>query len=189
MNHRASTHRTLGRALAIGAIFTLTACANDAQTGAAVGAGLGAIAGQAIGGDTEGTLIGAAIGAGTGYVVGNERERARERHNPGGRNPDSASDANPLADTEWRVLSLTGDQKAEDYASMVVDFQTADTVTTYTTYQDGQVETTTERYSVDGSDIVFRGAGYTVDGTYDIDGDTLTISAPNFNAVMERLSG
>ena len=79
------TKRALTAVVGVLCFALLSACQNDARTGAVLGAGIGALAGQAIGGDTEGTLIGAAIGAGVGYAVGNESDKAREddrRENP-----------------------------------------------------------------------------------------------------------
>ena len=71
--------------LAGGLLLSLSACANDAQTGAllggAGGAGLGAIIGnQHHGRSGEGALIGGAVGALGGYVVGNEMDKSKQRY-------------------------------------------------------------------------------------------------------------
>ncbi|MCL2791220.1 MAG: OmpA family protein [Desulfobulbus sp.] len=62
--------------LALAAMLTACAGANNQQTGtgvgAAAGAGVGAILGQAIGRNTTSTLVGAGIGAVLGGVAGNQ---------------------------------------------------------------------------------------------------------------------
>jgi len=210
--------RRLAAAGALAGALALGGCQNDAQTGTAIGAGIGAIAGQAIGGDTEGTLIGTAVGAGAGYIIGNERDKAqarRERERDDGyavrspREPASGAEApttqertareapaperspaadHPLMGTTWRVLSIAGDRAPEEYASIVVSFKSAENVTTYTTYRDGEMETVNERYEVRGDQIHIYGEGYTIEASYTLSDDRLVLSAPEFRAVMERLS-
>ena len=65
-------------ALSLGLAF-VAGCESDAQTGALIGTAVGAGAGQAIGGDTEATLIGAGVGAIGGYIIGNEKDKAKEK--------------------------------------------------------------------------------------------------------------
>ncbi|MHC4757974.1 MAG: glycine zipper domain-containing protein [Planctomycetota bacterium] len=65
--------------LSLGVVF-FTGCENDAKSGAAIGAIAGAAIGQAAGGNTESTLIGAGVGAGAGYVVGNERDKKKQKN-------------------------------------------------------------------------------------------------------------
>jgi len=65
-------------AISAGLVF-VGGCESDAQTGAGVGVLGGALAGQLIGGDTKSTMIGAAAGAGAGYMIGNERDKKKER--------------------------------------------------------------------------------------------------------------
>ncbi|MHC4768196.1 MAG: glycine zipper 2TM domain-containing protein [Planctomycetota bacterium] len=71
--------RSVLAACLVGSAAALGGC-NDAQAGALLGAGIGALAGQAIGHDTGSTVIGTAVGAGAGYVIGNESDKAKSRH-------------------------------------------------------------------------------------------------------------
>ena len=54
-------------------------CGSDATTGAGVGGLLGAGVGALAGGDTKSTLIGAGVGAGAGYMIGNERDKKKDK--------------------------------------------------------------------------------------------------------------
>ncbi len=59
----------------------LGGCQNDAQTGALIGAAVGSAAGAAIDHRNRGrgALIGAGVGGAGGYVVGNERDKSKDR--------------------------------------------------------------------------------------------------------------
>jgi len=54
-------------------------CQSDAGTGALIGTGIGAGVGAIAGRSTEATLIGGAVGGGAGYLIGNERDKKKER--------------------------------------------------------------------------------------------------------------
>ncbi len=72
--------KTISVALIVSlSLVFIAGCESDAQTGAGVGVLGGALAGQLIGGDTESTLIGAGVGAGAGYIIGNERDKKKDR--------------------------------------------------------------------------------------------------------------
>ena len=62
----------LGRAVAVCAVVSLSACAGmtRSQQDTAIGAGVGAVAGSALVGGTVGTLGGAAVGGLIGHEVG-----------------------------------------------------------------------------------------------------------------------
>jgi len=60
-------------------LVLVSGCESDAQTGAGVGGLLGAGVGALAGGDTKSTLIGAGVGAGAGYIVGNERDKKKDK--------------------------------------------------------------------------------------------------------------
>ena len=61
------------------AVFVITGCESDAQTGAGIGTLAGAGIGQLAGRSTEATLIGAAVGGGAGYIVGNEGDKKKTK--------------------------------------------------------------------------------------------------------------
>ncbi len=85
------------------------------------------------------------------------------------------------------MLSLVSDRAPEDYASIVVTFQTNDKVTTLVTYRNGDFETQPESYRVVGNTMVINGPDYIVNAEYLMTGDELILSAPNFRSVMERV--
>ena len=179
-------------------------CESDAQTGGLVGAGIGALAGQAIGGDTTGTLIGAAAGAGIGYVIGNEgdKEKARDqraydrrtrRNDPApSRSPEvspqpaksAATDA--LTGTTWEVVSLVRDGQTVDSEAMTFSFQPNHQLVKRQTFADGSVDTTYETYTVVGDTLVIEGNGYILNALYDLKGDRMIITAPNYRTVLNR---
>ncbi len=200
-------YRTMRRAsLLIVCVSMLMAsgCESDAQTGGLVGAGIGALAGQAIGGDTEGTLIGAAVGGGLGYVIGNEadKEQARDqraynrrtrRYDPApSRTPEvspepaksTATDA--LAGTTWEVVSLIRDGQTVDSESMTFSFQPNHQLVKRQTFADGSVDTTYETSTVVGDTLVIEGNGYILNALYDLKGDRMIITAPNYRTVLNR---
>lgn len=132
-----------------------------------------------------------------GYAVRSPREPAAQPEAPTSQERTAqespAQERSPAADhplvgTSWRVLSIAGDRAPEEYASIVISFTTASNVTTHTTYRNGEVETVDERYEVRGDQIHIYGEGYTIEASYTLSDDRLVLSAPNFRAVMERLS-
>lgn len=178
-------------------------CETKGQTGALAGAGIGAIAGQAIGGSTGATLIGAAAGAGLGYVIGNEEDKkdAAEQHarkeremsrSKVSRSPDTAyrpAPANQFVGTTWRIISLEGtaEEIPEDYASIVVTFQTNTQVTTLTTFRDGRVKTNVERYRIVEDTMVINSDDYIINARFDLHHDQLILVADDFRAVFEKV--
>jgi outer membrane protein OmpA-like peptidoglycan-associated protein len=83
--------------IALAAMLTACAGANNQQTGTGVGAvagaGLGAILGQAIGHNTTSTLVGAGIGAALGGIAGNQIGAYMDRQEQDLRNAMAQSEA------------------------------------------------------------------------------------------------
>lgn len=179
-------------------------CESDAQTGGLLGAGLGALAGQAIGGDTGSTLIGAAAGGGLGYIIGNEsdKNKAREQRRYDPRTsrrepapsrepyvspePARSTAADPLAGTTWEVLSLIKDGQSVNCEAMTFAFQPKHRLVKRQTFTDGSVDTTYETYTVVGDTLVIEGNGYILNALYDLNGDRMIITAPNYRTVLNR---
>lgn len=204
MNSR--TMRRLSLLIVSVSMLMAGGCESDAQTGGLVGAGIGALAGQAIGGDTKGTLIGAAAGAGIGYVIGNEadKEKARNQraYDRGTRRRDPAPSRAPevspepaksaatdaLTGTTWEVVSLVRDGQTVDSESMTFSFQPNHQLVKRQTFADGSVDTTYETYTVVGDTLVIEGNGYLLNALYDLKGDRMIITAPNYRTVLNRQS-
>jgi len=165
------------------AIIPAGGCATKGRTGALAGGGVGAIIGQAAGRSTEATLIGAAVGTGVGYIIGNEvdKKEAKELEVKGAV-PNNA----PLAGTSWRVTSLVRDEPLP-HRSIVVEFRNDGRVITTRTLPDGGVERADEAYRVVGGTLIVNKPGYIVNAKYRIDGQEMTVDAPEFRAVLTRL--
>ncbi len=204
MNMNSRTMRRASLFIVSVSMLMFSGCESDAQTGGLVGAGIGALAGQAIGGDTEGTLIGAAAGAGIGYVIGNEgdKEKARDQRQYDQRSrrrdpaPSRAPDVSPepaksvaadaLTGTTWEVVSLVRDGQTVDSESMTFSFQKNHQLVKRQTFADGSVDTTYETYTVVGDTLVIEGNGYILNALYDLKGDRMIITAPNYRTVLNR---
>jgi len=188
------------------ALATLAAlslgCRTRGQTGALTGAGIGALAGQAIGGDTEGTLIGSGVGAGIGYIIGNEMDKSRARdlehnsrrrshhHNPGpnhNRNRTPHDEVGPLGGSHWRVIEMSPPGPMRNVESKLLEFGPEGELTTITTFDDGRVEVDRESYRIVDSTLVMNAPDFMVNADYIIEGDRLTIEAPEFQIVATRL--
>jgi len=166
-----------------GALMTAGGCATKGRTGALAGGGVGAIIGQAAGRDTEATLIGAAVGTGIGYIIGNEMDKKEAQSlEVQGAVPNNA----PLAGTNWRVTNLVRDEPLP-YRSFVLEFRNNGRVITTRTLPDGNVVRADEAYRVVGSTLIVNKPGYIVNAKYRIDGREMTMDAPKFRAVLERL--
>lgn len=175
--------------LVLGSVALTVGCKTHAQRGAAGGAAIGAIAGQAIGRDTEGTLIGTGVGAGIGYLIGNERdkERAREMSRSSRRYNYTHRDVGELGGTRWKVVSLAPKGYAKPYTSKVVEFRRHGRVITTTTYPDGHVEESDERYRVAGNALIINRDDMIVNTEFSISGRELIIAGDDFRAVLTRL--
>ena len=185
-------------------MLTSNGCETDAQTGSLIGLGIGALAGQAIGGDTGGTLIGAAAGGGLGYIIGNESDKNQARnqrqYDPRSRRQDPAPSRDPnfssepahaaateaLTGTNWQVLSLIKDGQSVDSEAMTLSFQPNHRLVTRRTFADGSVDTTYETYTLVGDTMVIEGNGYVLNALYDLNGDRMIITAPNYRTVLNR---
>ena len=185
-------------------MLTSNGCETDAQTGSLIGVGIGALAGQAIGGDTGGTLIGAAAGGGLGYIFGNEADKKKARdhreYDPRSRRlahapshtsdissePTHSATTEALAGTTWQVLSLIKDGQPKNCEAMTFSFQPNHRLVKRQTFADGSVDTTYETYTVVGDTLVIEGNGYILNALYDLNGDRMIITAPNFRTVLNR---
>lgn len=195
------------------ALAALAGCQTKGQTGLATGAGVGAIMGQAIGRDTQGTLIGTAIGAGVGYIIGNEIDKAEAREEQRRREalrtapsyhpppaaepprqgtyippawPGSTSQMQPLADTTWRVLSMSPPPRVE-FLWMTVTFQPNGLVVTTKMLPSGQVLADSEQYRIVGNTLIVNDVGYLTNATWTIEGNRLMIVNQEFRTVLERV--
>ncbi len=158
-------------------------CATKGRTGALAGSGVGALIGQAVGRDTEATLIGAAVGTGVGYIIGNEMDKKEAKALEAQKSvPNNA----PLAGTSWRVTSLVRDEPLP-HRSIIVEFRNDGRVITTRTLPDERVERWDEAYRVVGNTLIVNKPGYLVNAQYRIDGREMTVDAPKFRAVLERL--
>jgi hypothetical protein len=172
----------------LAALAALGGCETGGQTGALAGAGIGALIGQAAGGDTEATLIGAAVGTGLGYIIGNEADKKHAQEMEKTSAPTyQHQETGVLAGTRWQVVSLAPADYAPPFASKILEFDRNGQVITTTTYANGHVETTTERYRVVGGTLIINKPGYIVNAKFGIEGDELIVDSEEFRAVLKRL--
>ncbi|RKY06766.1 MAG: hypothetical protein DRP66_08160 [Planctomycetota bacterium] len=160
-------------------VFAIAGCDTQAKTGTLAGAGIGALAGQAIGGSTGATLAGAAIGAGAGYIIGNEGDKKRAAVY-------NYNTPTPLTGTRWKVARLDMDDPPI-YDSITVEFKPNGEVVT-TRYEPGGTTTITEeRYRIVGDTLIINKPGYIVNAKYRIQGGKMTVTAPEFTAVLQKM--
>ena len=160
-------------------VFVIAGCDTQAKTGGLAGAGIGALAGQVIGGSTGATLAGAAIGAGAGYIIGNEGDKKRAAVY----NYDTPT---PLTGTRWKVTRLDMDDPPI-YDSITVEFKPNGEVVT-TKYEPGGTTTITEEhYRIVGDTLIINKPGYIVNAKYRIRGSQMTVTAPEFTTVLQKM--
>jgi hypothetical protein len=154
--------------------------------GAGIGAGVGALAGQAIGRNTGSTLIGAAVGGGIGYLIGNTQDKKKaERYNP--------ATPTALTGSQWRVQQLSMPNPPA-YREMYLSFEPNSQLVTTQVLPDGRVIRAAETYRIaDNTLIINRPAasgqpGYIINANYNVSGDTMTISSPDFSATCQRVA-
>ena len=160
-------------------VFVIAGCDTQAKTGALTGAGIGALAGQVIGGSTGATLAGAAIGAGAGYMIGNEGDKKRAAVY----NYDTPTS---LTGTRWKVTRLNMDNPPI-YDSITVEFKANGEVVTTRHEPGGTMTVTEERYRIVGDTLVINKPGYIVNAKYRIQGSQMTVTAPEFTAVLQKM--
>ncbi|MCB2185824.1 MAG: hypothetical protein KQJ78_05360 [Deltaproteobacteria bacterium] len=170
--------------LFLGLTLAAGGCATKAQTGGLAGAGVGALIGQAIGHNTAGTLIGTGVGLGLGYIIGNEidKKEAKDRY-ARGMDPETGI----LAGTKWRAVSMNP-MPDPPYQSYILEFTNDGWANTTETFANGAVTTDRERYRVTGDTLILNKPGYLVNATYFIDGNRLTVTSHQFQAVFERVT-
>jgi hypothetical protein len=158
-------------------------CASQGQTGALGGAGLGALLGQVIGGSTESTLIGAGVGAGLGYIIGNEMDKADAQS----RDKATAAELMPFSGTSWQLVSANP-QPDRKVRTMVARFDHDGNLNSTMGYEDGAVETSSEKYRVVGQTLIVNKPDYVVNARYKIEGDQLYVDTGKRSLVLARVS-
>jgi len=95
---------------------------------------------------------------------------------------------NSLTGTTWRVISLIEDKtNTEDFATIVLSFQTNTKATTLILWKDGKSETYGETYTVVGDALIFSGKDYVTNTKYSLEGNRLIVVSPDFQAVLEEV--
>jgi hypothetical protein len=154
--------------------------------GGGVGAGIGALAGHAIGHNTSSTLLGAAVGGGIGYLLGNTQDKKRAEHY-------DLATPTELTGSQWRVQQLSMPNPPA-YREMYLSFEPNSQLVTTQVLPDGRVIRAAETYRIaDNTLIINRPAaggqpGYIINANYNLSGDTMTISSPDFSATLQRVA-
>jgi hypothetical protein len=164
------------------ALFVSPGCASKAKTGALGGAGVGALIGQVAGGSTEATLIGAAVGTGVGYVIGNQMDKKDARS----RETVSQEETKPLAGTTWQVTSVVP-KPEKPVKTLVAHFKPDGTVVSTRTFEDGHVETATERYRIVGDTLIINQDDYIINARFKIDGNQMIANTEKYSLVLTRV--
>jgi hypothetical protein len=100
--------------------------------------------------------------------------------------PKSTQQMAPLADTSWRVVSMTPPPR-EKFNTMTVHFQPNGLVISTTVFPDGRVTADSEVYRVVGNTLIVNDIGYLTNSTWTIEGSRLTLVNQNFRTVLERV--
>ncbi len=157
-------------------------CATKGQTGALAGAGVGALIGQAIGGDTAATLIGAGVGTGVGYLIGNNMDKKDAQS----RQTVLEEETHPLANTTWQVTSIVP-KPEKPVKSLVAHFKPDGMVISTRTFEDGHVETASERYRVVGDTLIINQDDYVINIRFSITGNQMIANTEKYSVVLTRL--
>ncbi|MCL5023507.1 MAG: glycine zipper domain-containing protein [Nitrospirae bacterium] len=162
-------------------------CATQGQTGALTGAGVGALAGGLAnmhGSWGATALVGAGVGAGIGYLIGNEEDKKEAARRQALREDETR----PLAHTTWQVISVVPPSR-DHYKSLVSHFRPDGYVVTTRTYDDGRVETDTERYRIVGSTLIINKPDYVINARFRFDRDRMMLDTGRHSIVMQRVGG
>lgn len=177
-------------------LFTSCGSSKTAQ-----GAGAGALVGGLVGG-WDGLATGALVGGGVGLMVDaaddkqvrqeqKEREirelkKANEIQNK--QQVIAQKNANRLAGTSWRVVSLVDEsKKSPEYSSLVISFQNNTKAMTLILKADGTSETYTETYTMLGDALIFTGKDYVINSEFKINGNQMIVITPDHRVVLEEI--
>lgn len=100
--------------------------------------------------------------------------------------PGSTQQMQPLADTSWRVTSMTPPPRRQ-FASMTLHFQPNGHVITTTEFADGTMRVDSETYRVVGNTLIINGSDYLTNSTWTMSGNQLTLVNQTFRTSMERV--
>ncbi len=180
-------------------IIVLSSCGS---TNISQGASAGAFVGGLVDG-WEGAAIGALVGGGGGGLMADSAEDKKIRQyqkekelallekssiTPDEKTAFRPGNTNSLTGTTWRVISLIEDKtNTEDFATIVLSFQTNTKATTLILWKDGKSETYGETYTVVGDALIFSGKDYVTNTKYSLEGNRLIVVSPDFQAVLEEV--
>lgn len=170
----------IGRITVIAALLLalMVGCDTGRGQGAAVGAGIGALIGA--GGGRGGMIRGAGIGAAGGYIIGNEADRSRVARRQ------VVPELAPLAGTSWTLSSITP-AEVRPAVSMIIDFRDDGILFTKRTDADGSVTTDEELYRVVGNTLIVNDRDYIINGSFIMEGRTLTFVVGDTTSRWRRI--
>lgn len=100
--------------------------------------------------------------------------------------PHATQGMQPLADTSWRVVSMSPPPRRE-FNTMTVSFQPNGLVVSTTIYPDGSVAADSEQFRVVGNTLIINDIDYLTNSIWTLEGNQLTIVNQSFRTVMERI--
>lgn len=100
--------------------------------------------------------------------------------------PSSTDQMRPLADTAWRVVSMSPPPRRA-FESMTLHFQPNGHLITTVERPGGAMEVDSETYRVVGNTLIINDTGYLTNSTWTITGNRLTLVCVNFRTVLERI--
>lgn len=100
--------------------------------------------------------------------------------------PGSTSEMQPLADTAWRVSSMSPPPRRA-FESMTLHFQPNGHVITTTQLPDGTMRVDSETYRVVGNTLIINGSDYLTNSSWTISGGTMTLVNQTFRTTLERV--
>lgn len=165
------------------------------------GASTGAIVGGLVDG-WGGAATGALIGAGVGLMADTADDKKKQQEQKDRElemlekstvtsDPNTAyspENSNPLTGSTWRVVSLVDETNTtEEFASIILSFQTNTRATTLILWKDGRSETYGESYSVVDNVLVFTGKDYVTNAKFKVENKQMILVSPTFRVVLEEV--
>jgi hypothetical protein len=129
--------------------------------------------------------MGAGIGAAGGYIIGNESDHARvaAQH---GKTP--ADELEPLAGTAWTLDTIIP-ESARTFSAMTIDFRSDGVLFTRRTGKNGKVTTDEEHFRVVNNTLIVNGRDYIINGSFILQGRTLTFVVGDTTSRWTRIGG
>lgn len=100
--------------------------------------------------------------------------------------PSSTNQMQPLADTVWRVTSMTPPPRRQ-FSSMTLHFLPNGQVVTSESFPDGTIQVASETFRIVGNTLIINGSDYLTNSVWILAGNNLTLVNQGFRTELERV--